>query len=87
MINEREQALKDLNASMEQLRKEKDANIADLTKKMDEQRSSFEKNIDELKITIETQDKVILVLKSNVTSLEEDLYKKKDVEKQLDENL
>lgn len=87
MISEREQALKDLNAAMEQLRKDKDAKIADLTKKMDEQRSNYEKNIDQLKITIETQDKVILVLKSNVTSLEEDLHKKKDVEKQLDENL
>ena len=72
---------------MESLREQKDKTIADLSNQMDEQRAAYESNIDKLTITIETQEKQILVLKSNMTALEEDLYKKKDVEQQLKECL
>ena len=72
---------------MESLREQKDKTIADLSNQMDEQRAAYESNIDKLTITIETQEKKILVLKSNMTALEEDLYKKKDVEQQLKECL
>ena len=72
---------------MESLREQKDKTIADISNQMDEQRAAYESNIDKLTISIETQEKQILVLKSNMTALEEDLYKKKDVEQQLKECL
>ena len=50
-------------------------------------RVKFETQINSLTITIETLEKQVLVLKSNVIALEEDLQKKKDVEAQLDEAL
>ena len=76
-----------MNSRMEELRKAKDELIASLMQKMDEQRASFESKIDRMTITIETHEKTILVLKSNIQALEEDLHKKRDVEKQLDECL
>ena len=50
-------------------------------------RVKFETQINSLTITIETLEKQVLVLKSNIIALEEDLQKKKDVEAQLDEAL
>lgn len=49
-------------------------------------RMKYESEINSLTITIETLESQILVLKSNTLALEEDLGKKRDVERQLDES-
>ena len=50
-------------------------------------RYDFEGKVDELTVTIETMEKQILVQNSTITALEADLYKKRDIEQQLQEAL
>ena len=48
---------------------------------------TYETKIDSMTITIERLEKQILILTSNITGLEEEVYKKRDVESQLKEAL
>ena len=70
---------------MEVLREEKDGEIDELQQSLENMRHDYDSKVDELTLTIESMEKQILVQNSTITSLEADLYKKRDVESQLHE--
>ena len=79
--------VRELTSAMESLRVNKDAEIKSLQACWDVERSAFRLEIDSLKIKISQLEATVLQKTSIILSLEETLFKKKDVEAQLAEAL
>ena len=79
--------IRELTDAMESLRFNKDTEIKSLQASWDVERCAFRLEIDSLKITISKLEATVLQKTSIIISLEETLFKKKDVEAQLAEAL
>jgi hypothetical protein len=79
--------IRELTDAMESLRFNKDTEIKSLQASWDVERCAFRIEIDSLKITISQLEATVLQKTSIIISLEETLFKKKDVEAQLAEAL